>query len=79
MAVAVETEPTFRPASPSPLFDYPGIYRNVGRPYDVAPDAQRFLLVDTSADADGVPSTSTYIRVVLNWVEELKARVPIEK
>ena len=79
VAVAVETEPTFRPASPSPLFDYPGIYRNVGRPYDVAPDAQRFLLVDTSADADGVPSTSTHIRVVLNWVEELKARVPIEK
>ena len=79
MAVAVETEPTFRPAPPSPLFDYPGIYRNVGRPYDVAPDAQRFLLVDTSAGVDGVPSTSTHIRVVLNWIEELKARVPIEK
>jgi Tol biopolymer transport system component len=44
------------------------------RCYDVAPDGQRFFAVQ----AEPVPPTSpaTQIELVLNWFEELKAKVP---
>ena len=45
-----------------------------GRAYDVSRDGQTFLMIKA---AGGDPtSTPTGIVVVLNWVEELKARVP---
>ena len=59
-----------------PLFDWryfggPGL-----RYYDVSSDGQRFLVIgsETSADADVARAAIT---VVLNWFEELKARVPV--
>jgi hypothetical protein len=43
------------------------------RQYDVAADGQRFLMMKEEArHTDLAPS----INVVLNWTEELKARVP---
>jgi hypothetical protein len=40
--------------------------------HDVSPDGRRFLMVeDTEQD-----TPVTHINLVLNWVEELKARVP---
>ena len=42
--------------------------------YDVAPDGQRFLMVKR----EGVSAESTRpLTVVLNWFEELTARVPV--
>jgi hypothetical protein len=51
--------------------------KNVTRPvagtaYDVSADGQRFLMVKATEQATAV----TQINVVLNWVEELKRRVP---
>jgi serine/threonine-protein kinase len=43
------------------------------RNYDVFPDGQRFLMVKQSANQAAAPQ----IIVVLNWVEELKARMPV--
>jgi hypothetical protein len=40
--------------------------------YDPAPDGKRFLLI-----TQDTPGQSSEIRVVLNWVEELKRRVPL--
>jgi hypothetical protein len=40
--------------------------------YDVSPDGQRFLMVKASEQEQA----STQINVVLNWLEELKRRVP---
>ena len=40
--------------------------------YDVSPDGQRFLMVQPG----GPDQTPTQIQVVLNWVEELKRKVP---
>ena len=47
------------------------------RPYDVSPDGQRFLMIKETA-ANDRSATAARIIVVLNWFEELKARVPIK-
>ena len=44
-----------------------------GRPYDVSPDGQRFVMIK---DAQPVSSAPTDLVVVLNWVEELRQKVP---
>ena len=74
-AVPVQTAPTFSAGTPTKLFAWqtpaPGAW---GRTYDVSPDGQRFLMIKETASGDQ-PSTLPSIIVVLNWVEELKARV----
>jgi hypothetical protein len=49
------------------------------RPYDISRDGQRFLgLIDAAqVQADG--TAAPQIQVVLNWFEELKAKVPAGK
>jgi hypothetical protein len=55
---------------------FEGRYLNVlGVPYDVAPDGQRFMMLEESVKQ---PPT-TRLNVVLNWFEELKQRVPAVK
>jgi len=44
------------------------------RGYDIAPDGQRFAMTTTPADE---PEPVTRIQFVLNWFEELNARVPV--
>jgi serine/threonine protein kinase len=44
---------------------------NFGRPYDVAPDGQRFLMMKR---VDSAPRRN--IHIVLNWDEELERFVP---
>ncbi|MEE8146412.1 MAG: hypothetical protein V3T24_02315, partial [Longimicrobiales bacterium] len=44
-----------------------------GVQYDVAPDGQRFLMIKTGGETNEAPQ----ITVVLNWFEELRARVPV--
>ena len=48
------------------------------RAYDVSPDGQRFLMIkdDTSGSQTATPAS---LVVVLNWAEELMARVPVPK
>ena len=46
--------------------------------YDVAPDGQRFVMMETVADsAEGVVLTAGSIKVVLNWHQEPLERVPV--
>jgi hypothetical protein len=52
-----------------------------GRTYDVSADGKKFLLIK---DATPTPTSSSapppaQLVVVLNWFEELKARVPAAK
>ena len=42
--------------------------------YDVAPDGQRFVMIQEGGQDSGAPQQ---INVVLNWFEELKRRVPV--
>ena len=48
-----------------------------GRQYDVDPDGQRFLMMLDAAAGDGGAVLRRQINVVLNWFEELNARVPV--
>ena len=78
MALAFETEPTFTPGVVTTLFDATPYQLGGNRRLAVAPDGQRFLLLknatgQTDIDEAAVPE----ITVVLNWFEELKARVPV--
>jgi len=65
MAARVSTEGTFSREVPRLLFEAPM------REYDVAPDGQRFLISVPNPDAP-----AREIQVVVNWLEELKERVP---
>jgi hypothetical protein len=45
------------------------------RAYDVSPDGQRFLMIKESESAPR-PAQEVNLVLVLNWVAELKARLP---
>ena len=76
--VGVATRPTFKPVSTEAVLPRP--FRNEGpqavRPFDLAPDGRHiFGLVAPSRVAAG-PLEDRF-RMVLNWVDELKRRVPV--
>ncbi len=75
MAVDVQTRPTFSASRPKLLFE--GRYL-LGRglyPYwDVAPDGQHFLMIKSEDDAG-----QAQLHVVVDWLEELRRRVPAGK
>jgi hypothetical protein len=81
MAAPITYEPTLRVGTPRLLFPFAGRYmwEFYGRVWDVDPNDGRFLMVRVpgSAAARGEP-VQERIDVVLNWVEELKSRVPVE-
>ena len=77
MAVRVETDAGFRFEPPRMLFEGQAYMRGErGIPaYDIHPDGDRFLMI---AEAGTTAGTTQRIHVVLNWVEELKERVPVQ-
>jgi hypothetical protein len=50
---------------------------NLPRAYDVAPDGQHLVILTPPDTANSV-SVGPQVQVVLNWFEELKARVPVK-
>ena len=80
-AVRVQTTGTaFQSGSPVQILKtryYPG-FTGLGldlRGYDVSADGQRFLMIKEADTGDRAPAPTT-INVVVNWSEELKARLP---
>ena len=76
-SVPVETEPTFRPGTPTVMFDLPQLYRgrSVRRQWDIARNGVRFMVLNPGdGAATGEPSQPRMV-VVLNWFEELKSLV----
>jgi Tol biopolymer transport system component len=69
MAVDVETAPTFRAGRPHVLFP------THSSDYDVAPDGSRFLMIQP----DPAEFAGSHVNVVLNWFEEVKAKVAAAK
>ena len=50
---------------------------NPSRSYDVSADGKKFLMIKDASSGENVPAAPTAnIVVTLNWIEELKARVP---
>ena len=77
MAVSVTTRPTFTFGNPMPA-PTPFVERGPAfeRNNDITLDGKRFLgVVAAGQTASGAPA-APQIQVVLNWFEELKARVP---
>ncbi|MFN2446020.1 MAG: hypothetical protein ABR606_10645, partial [Vicinamibacterales bacterium] len=65
---------TFAAGTPRALFE--GRYSfQLGRPYDVSPDGQRFLMLEDTASA-APPAVASPFVVVLNWFEELARLAP---
>ena len=70
MSVAVTLKPEFTAGPPRLLFEGP--YALVGsQSYDVAPDGQRFLVLEP-VEKELAPVT--YFNVVLNWFEDVKKK-----
>jgi hypothetical protein len=76
-AVRITTQPSFTVGEAisvaSPFQRAP---ENVERPYDISRDGQHFLGLIEAAQAQSGAPAAQQIQVVLNWFEELKARVP---
>jgi Tol biopolymer transport system component len=71
MAVDVTADSTFHHGPPAPVNVSVAQPMNVSRTFDILPDGKRFI-VNKSAN------TTPGINVVLNWLEELKQRVPLK-
>ncbi len=74
-SVAVSTEPEFTHSTPEALYPLAGYAGN----YEVTADGARFLQLKREDAAEQAAPETPHIRVVLNWFEELKQRVPIER
>jgi serine/threonine-protein kinase len=79
MAVPIQMTSSFSAGNPAKLFE--GSYLSFGGPgstarwYDVSRDGQKFLMIKEPATTTDPTATQASMVVVLNWVEELKARV----
>ena len=78
VVVDVQTEPSFTVGKPTPLPIEGTIHPVAQRNYDVTPDGKQLLVVLPAASArtDSAARPTQQINIVLNWFEELKARVP---
>ena len=74
VAAAIRTGPVLEAGVPRLLFEWP-IGMGYDREYDVTPDGERFVVVGP-ADPTATEASRPRIRVVLNWVDELKRLVP---
>ena len=77
-SVSVTTLPTFAFGNPVPLpRPFPGAPPARRRPYDITPDGKFVSAIAAGQSVSGRPA-APQIQVVLNWFEELKARVPLK-
>lgn len=79
MAVPVDAGTDFTSARPEVAVQgsFPIRY-TAGRHYDVSLDGDRFLLLTEASDTDADEPAPAQITVVLNWTQELLARVPVD-
>jgi Tol biopolymer transport system component len=76
MSVAVQASVGFGYGTPVKLFSTaPYHFAANGRTYDVSLDGKKLLMIKNAA-ADPAANPGATATVVLNWFEELKARVP---
>ncbi|MCH7596459.1 MAG: hypothetical protein IID35_07855, partial [Planctomycetes bacterium] len=74
MVVAIRAESTFSAGTPGTLFEFKDAAAEAAgfRVFDIAPDGQHFVMIQKGEQS----APPTQLRVVLNWFEELKAKVP---
>ena len=75
MALEIQTQRGFRFGNPKAL-PIEGIVNSGPLSYDITPDGKRFVvMVQKTQNLPGA-GASEQINVTLNWLEELKDRVP---
>jgi serine/threonine-protein kinase len=79
MVVPVQADgETFRMGSPVKVFDYPLVVSSYStRSFDISPDGQRFLVIKGATNDQSSTASPASMVVVVNWLEELKQRVPV--
>jgi serine/threonine-protein kinase len=80
MVVPVQTDgKTFSLGNPTKVFDYRLVVSAFAeRSFDISPDGQRFLVIKDNTTSDPTSTaTPASMVVVLNWLEELKQRLPV--
>ena len=89
MAVEVETDPAFKAGKSAVLFKGTYLSSSTGgteyTPWDIHPDGDRFLLIKPPSVTAAEPASQEptvigprQIKIILNWFEELKERVPLD-
>jgi serine/threonine protein kinase/Tol biopolymer transport system component len=81
MTVSVETGQAFSMDTPKKLFSrlpYLGGGATPGTTFDIHPDGKRFLMLKKPEAAPSAQGGPRKITIVLNWLEELKQRVPVK-
>ena len=78
MSVGVQpgSPPTF--GTPQVVVDGPYLTPQSGRCYDVSADGRRFLMIKDASPPSSKTSPPSQLVIVVNWLEELKARVPVK-
>ena len=79
MVADVTTAPSFS-VGKSVTIAVPGAqFSGEGRQYDVTPDGKQFVVRLASTDGkEPAKPAASQINIVLNWVEELKQKVPVK-
>jgi serine/threonine-protein kinase len=81
MAVSIDTKATFSAGKPRMLFQGPYVTGYEDSPaWDISPDGKKFLMIKQPSPTDKPDSAAgpRKINIVLNWLEELKQRVPVD-
>jgi Tol biopolymer transport system component len=77
MAADVQTQPSFLVVKTTPL-PIEGIIGETGpRNYDITPDG-KFIVMVPRSQSDSDKAAPEQINISLNWIEELKQRVPVK-
>jgi Tol biopolymer transport system component/predicted Ser/Thr protein kinase len=84
MAVPIIADKTYNAGSPKVLFrgtyvaaSFVGGNRELS-PWDINPDGKRFLMMKQGGSGTSAGGGPRRINIVLNWLEELKQRVPMK-
>ncbi len=74
----VQTSPTFAFGTSVLLHLDRTVHPIAQRNFDIAPDGKRLLVVLSAAGSDSTSRSTQQINVILNWLDELKQRVPVK-
>ena len=79
MVVAVETTQTFKCGKPGLLFQGTDTFFQDAHHWDISSDGKRFLMMkEVVSTAKPAAEAPRKINIVVNWLEELKQRVPVK-
>jgi serine/threonine-protein kinase len=85
MVVPVKTDRVFSLETPKELFQGSYVQSNIAEalgpefhPWDISPDGRRLLMMKEPKSASPSGTGPRKINIVLNWLDELKQRVPVK-